>query len=248
MSVSESHKIGEQVGDFLRGLLQVKSTDTAQKVLPEKKKYIVVDSTETSTGTTVSLDMESDGSEILGSFTRDVTFDGIVQFRAGATFPLQQIIAKDYANALSLQPVPNKPNSWNIVADGDVQPFGMRPYEVMFLERIIPSTSVVRISGQILDPNPTQTPGDNETRVNFTVTHDPVETVVLAIVAGLAALICGGVVLVAAATDHCTAQGQMQCGGRGVRKITLRRKYGFSWKKGSVDIGCGEECMIECNP
>jgi hypothetical protein len=247
MSASELSKFGEQVREFLRGLLQVQ--DTAQQDQVPTQKYIVVDSTETSTGTTASLEMERDGTEVPGSLTRDVTFNGTVQFNSGRTFPLQQVISKDYANALSLQPMAQKPGTWNIVADGNPQPQlpppgippPAKPYEVTFVERTIAGTSVVRLSGQIFEPNKNQ-------RVNFAVTHDPAEFVVIAIVAGLAALICGGIVLAEAVTNECTAEAKNQCGERGVRKITLRRKYGFSWKKGGPDIGCGHDCQIECNP
>jgi hypothetical protein len=241
--MSEFHKLGEQVGDFLRGLLQIKNAGTTQRVqLPGKKKYVLVDGTELSEGTTVSLDMALNEAEILGASLKDVVFDGFVQFKDGSIFPIQQIIAKDYANALSLQPAPNDFDTWNILANGDIQPFSQRPYQVKIRERGVSETSVVRISGQIFDPN-------TDKRVNFTVTHDPIETAaVLAIVAGFAALICGGVVLVEAVTNHCTAQGKEQCGKRGVRKITLKRKYGLIWKKGGTEIGCGEECIIECNP
>jgi hypothetical protein len=114
------------------------------------------------------------------------------------------------------------------------------PHQVTLFERVVPGTSVVRLTGQIFDPK-------SNNRVNFTVTHDPAPIVVIAIVAGFAALICGGIVLTEAVLNNCIAQSHNQCGERGVKKITVKRHYGFGWGNGSPDIGCGQECQIECN-
>jgi hypothetical protein len=98
----------------------------------------------------------------------------------------------------------------------------------------------VRIGGHIFDPK-------SQKRVNFSVTHDPIETIILAVVTGFAALICGGVVLTDVILNRGKARATEQCGDLGVKKLTIKRKYGFAWKKGSVDVGCGEDYSIECN-
>lgn len=258
--MSDATHFGEQLGDFLRGLLRTPSA--AAQRSPEAvhaSKWAVIDANEMVNGTMVSLDLELDPGEIPGQLTRDVEAFGIAHFKSGETCFLNVVVAKDYANVVSLVPAappvpaPAAPGpsaaqvgseevhpKWNFVADGDVQPSGSKPYEVTFFERTLPGTNVVRIGGQIFDPN-------SQRRVNFSVTHDPVETIIIAVVAGFAALICGGVVLSDVILNRGKQRAKEQCGDLGVRKLTIRRKYGFAWKKSVPDVGCGEDYSIECN-
>ena len=37
-------------------------------------------------------------------------------------------------------------------------------------------------------------------------------------------------------------------GESGVKKLTIKRKYGFGWKKGGIDVGCGEDYIIVPEP
>ena len=190
-------KIGEQFGDFLRGFLRTPATASAKspEAIQPPRKWAVVDANEVSTGVMVSLDLELDPSEPPGQMTRDPEADGLVHFPTGVTSPLNLVVAKDYANAISLIPAvfpgaqpSTSVSGWHLVADGDPQPFGKSAYQISFFERLVPGTDVMRIGGHIFDPN-------TQKRVNFSVTHDPIETVILAVVVGFAALICGGVVL-----------------------------------------------------
>lgn len=207
--MTDAARFGEQLGDFLRGLLRTPSPSAQQapKAAPARK-WAVVDANEVRTGAMVSLDLELEPGEAPGQLTRDVEAFGIAHFSTGETCFLNVVVAKDYANAISLipaaplspaalppgSPSPNTPPAgpvgleegkrsgthaeevpprWNLVADGDRQPFGSQPYEVTFFERSVAGTDVIRIGGQIFDPK-------SQNRVNFSVTHDPVETITLA--------------------------------------------------------------------
>jgi hypothetical protein len=259
--MSDVTRFGEQMGDFLRGLLRAPTALIPQtyEAVPARK-WAVVDASEVASGTMVSLDLELDSGEIPGQLTRDVEASGIAHFKSGETRFLNVVVAKDYANAVSLIPAappPPPPSSepivppaapvgpeelyrkWNLVADGEIQPFSPPPYEVTFFERTIPETNVVRIGGQIFNPQ-------SQARVNFSVTHDPIEYVILTIVVGFAALICGGVVLSDEVLNRGKNRAREHCGKHGVKKLTIKRKYGFGWNKG-VTVGCGEEYIIECN-
>jgi hypothetical protein len=252
--MTDFHRIGEDIGDFLRGLLQTKEVNI--QTLPSAKKYLLVDATELSEGTSVSLDRQLGSAEFADVVSRDVVFEGVVQFKSGQTIALQQTIAQDYARALALVPVvPEKPNTFHIVANGETQPSATAPYEVVLYERKAADGSVVRLTGRIANIGLKDGAGnalkgsngeDLKTDVNFTVTHDPIDLVVIGLVGGLAALICGGVVLIDAIHNDCLKEAKEQCGKRGVKKITIKRSYGFSWKKGP-DVGCGQHCEIECN-
>jgi hypothetical protein len=251
--MTDFHRIGEDIGDFLRGLLQTKEVNT--QTLRSAKKYLLVDATELSEGTSVSLDLQLGSAEFADVVSRDVVFEGVVQFKSGKKVDLQQTVAQNYARALALVPVPERPDTFHIAANGETQPSTTAPYEVVLYERKAADGSVVRLTGQIAniglkdelgnvlkDPNG----GDVKTHVNFTVTHDPIDLAVIGLVGGLAALICGGVVLIDAILNDCLKEAKEQCGKRGVKKITIKRSYGFSWKKGP-DVGCGQHCEIECN-
>jgi hypothetical protein len=269
--MSDVTRFGEQMGDFLRGLLRAPVTLVPQtsEALPARK-WAVVDASEVANGTMVSLDLELDPGEIPGQLTRDVEASGIAHFKSGETCFLNVVVAKDYANAVSLIPAAASPpppppippagsantvqapvppaapvgpeelyRKWNLVADGEIQPFSSPPYEITFSERTVPETDVVRIGGQIFDPK-------TQARINYSVTHDPIEYVILAVVAGVAALICGGVVLSDEILDRGKNRALDQCGQNGVKKLTIKRKYGFGWNKG-VTVGCGTEYIIDCN-
>jgi hypothetical protein len=260
-SMSDTARFGELMGDFLRGLLGAPSTfaQHSSEAAPTRK-WAVVDASDVNIGTMVSLDLELDPGEIPGQLTKDVEAFGIAHFKSGETCFLNVVVAKDYANAISLVPAAPPPptpasapapvapigpeevnRKWNLVAEGDVQPYSSTPYEVTLLQRIIPGTDITRIGGQIFDPKSQQ-------RVSFSVTHDPVEYIILAVVAGFAALICGGVVLGDDILNRGKNRAREHCGDRGVKRLTIKRKYGFGWKKGAVDVGCGEDYIIECNP
>jgi hypothetical protein len=270
--MSDATRFGEQMGDFLRGLLRTPSalTPQASETVPTRK-WAVVDASEVGSGTMVSLDLELDPGEIPGQLSNDVEAFGIAHFRSGETCFLNVVVAKDYANAISLipgaSPMPAPPpawaagdpstasvsasvrpeepvgpeelfRKWNLVADGDIQPFSSPPYEITFSERTVPETDVVRIGGQIFNPK-------SQVRINYSVTHDPIEYVILAVVVGIAALICGGVVLSDDILNRGKNRAREHC-EHGVKKLTIKRKYGFGWNKG-VTVGCGEEYIIECN-
>lgn len=247
------HRVGEDIGDFLRGLLQTKEVDT--QAPRSAKKYLLVDATELSEGTSVSLDLQLGSAEFADVVSRDVVFEGLVQFKSGNSVALQQTIAQNYARALALIPVPEKPETFHIAADGEIQPSSTAPYEVVLYERKAADGSVVRLTGQISNIGLKDASGnvlkgsngeDVKTSVNFAVTHDPIDLAVIGLVGGLAALICGGIVLIDAILNDCLKEAKEQCGKRGVKKITIKRSYGFSWKKGP-EVGCGQHCEIECN-
>ncbi|WOH51127.1 hypothetical protein [Bradyrhizobium sp. sBnM-33] len=251
--MTDFHKIGADMGDFLRGLLQSKEIKTETQ--GSAKKYLLVDATEVSQGTSVSLDLQLGSAEFAEVVSRDVVFEGVVQFKSGQTAALQQTVAQNYARALALVPVAGKPDVLHIVADGELQPSAKAPYEVTLHERKAVEGSVVRLTGQIANIGLKDASGiavvdaakrEVKTHVNFTVTHDPIDFGVIGLVGGLAALICGGVVLIDAILNDCLRDANAQCGTRGVKKITIKRSYGFSWKQGP-DVGCGQTCEIECN-
>jgi len=234
--MSETRRIGQQVGEFMRGLLEV--TEPPVVALPSNK-YLLCDAAIVQ-GPAVSLDMEVNENRLSPPFAQDVVFNGIVQFPFGRNSLIQQIIARDYANALSLVRDSTDPNKYRIFAGEVAQPSDQpQPHEITLFERAVKGTSVQRATGQVWDPK-------SGARISFTVTHDPIE-IGVGIVALTAALICGGIVIVQEILDHCTQHAQAMCGTRGVRKIVIQRKYGFSWK-GGPEIGCGEDCQIECNP
>jgi len=233
---TDLYKFGEQLGDVLRGLLGVKSTMITGG--PSGPKYLIVDATETSSGVTVSLDAEFDVTQPLSNLTSDAGFSGTLLFASGTQFPVRVVIAQKYASALSLVPVSGKANTFQIFAGQDPQPLNA-PHIITIDERAVSGTQVERITGQVVDPK-------SKLRVNFTVTHDPAPVVVAGIVAGIAALICSAIVLTEAIIDNCTTQGKEQCGEGKVKKITVKRSYGFSWNAGSPQIGCGQDCEIEC--
>lgn len=233
---TDFHKFGEQLGDVLRGLLSVKPpSTTGGRSMP---KYLVVDATETSSGVTVSLDAEFDVTQLLSNLTSDAVFSGTLLFASGERNRMRVVIAQKYASALSLVSVPGKANTFQIFAGKDPQPLDA-PHVITINERIVSGTQVERITGQVFDPK-------SKLRVNFTVTHDPAPIVVAGIVAGIAAVICGAIVLTEAIIDNCTTQGAEQCGEGKVKKITVVRTYGFKWNEGSPEIGCGQNCEIEC--
>jgi hypothetical protein len=95
------------------------------------------------------------------------------------------------------------------------------------------------IGGQIFNPK-------SQVRINYSVTHDPIEYAILAVVVGIAALICGGVVLSDDILNRGKNRAREHCGEHGVKKLTIKRKHGFGWDKGA-HVGCGEDYIIECN-
>jgi hypothetical protein len=234
--VSEIYVLGRQVGDFLRGLLLTTEPDTPQPA----NKYVVGDASIVN-GPTVSLDLEGDGNRLSSPLEQDVVFNGVIQFPSGRSSFIQQVIARDYANALSLVRKSEDPSKYHLIAGGALQPSDQpgQPHEIsIFSERTVPGTSVQRVTGQLWDPK-------SQTRISFTVTHDP-EPITIAVVTLTAALICGAVVITEALLDNCVRRAAEQCGERGVRKIVVKRTYGFSWK-GGPEVGCGQDCQIECN-
>jgi len=233
---SDFHKFGEQLGDVLRGFL-----GTKQRPAPagqSSPKYLVVDATETSSGVTVSLDAEFDVTKPLSDLASDAVFSGTLLFASRKRNNMRVVIAQKYASALKLVPVPGEENTFKIFAGSDPQPLD-NPHIITIDERVVSGTQVERLTGQVYD-------SVNDIRVNFTVTHDPAPVVVAGIVAGIAAVICGAIVLTEAIIDNCTTQGVEQCGKGKVKKITVNRKYGFIWNEGSPEIGCGQDCEIVC--
>jgi hypothetical protein len=60
--VSDALKFGEQVGDFLRGLLQLAGPDLVKPAeAASAKKWVVVDANNISTGTIASLEFDASG-------------------------------------------------------------------------------------------------------------------------------------------------------------------------------------------
>ena len=123
---NRKRRFGEQMGEFLRGLLQVRSPILPAPVpRPSPEKWAVVDCT--STGVMTSLDLELDPGKAPGRQTRDLEASGLLHFPSGNTVVLEQIIAKDYANALAFIPFPDKPGVWKFVVGGDEQPLRQDP-------------------------------------------------------------------------------------------------------------------------
>jgi hypothetical protein len=216
-------------------------------------KWLVVDASLPRHGTSVSLDAHFDASLPPGSYASDIKLCGAAVFPGGRIFggtpaPVSAIkslapaesycvkLGKSYANALAL--VSRGGESYHVTAGGDPQPLGA-PWDIRLRERIVPGTAVRRLTGWALDPS-------TGLYVHFTITHDPAPIVVIGIVAGIVALVCGAIVLTDEIKDKCINQANAQCGQRGVKKITVNRTYGFAWSKG-FRAGCGTDCEIECH-
>jgi hypothetical protein len=199
------------MGEFHRGLLQVRSPVLpAAAPRPGPQKWTVVDCSEAFTGVMTSLDLELDPGEAPGRLTRDLEASGLLHFPSGRTVELKQIIAKDYANELVFVPFMGKPGVWKVVVGGDEQPFGKAPYEITCFERKLPNQEVTRIGGQWFDPN-------SQKRVSFSVTHDPVETIILAIVVGVVALVYCGQVNSEPSSTELMSKAKELCGDQGLK-------------------------------
>ena len=70
------------------------------------RKWAVVDANEIATGVMVSLTLDLDHPVPFGQLTRDQEANGLVHFASGISTLLNVVIAKDYANAISLLPDP----------------------------------------------------------------------------------------------------------------------------------------------
>ena len=82
------------------------------------------------------------------------------------------------------------------------------------------------------------------------MTHDPVETIILAIVVGVVALVyCGQVVSEPSSTELMSKAKEL-CGDRGLKSFRLKSKFGFGWKRGAAENEAGHtlDFEFECLP
>lgn len=148
-------------------------TSPAQDVVAGRK-WLRVDSMEPDTGVFTSVDGFSDTIE--NAFTADVEWTGHSVLPGGEIIQMNVSIEKSCANSLSL--VPAGGGLYHLESAGVPQPPGT-PYEIHLVERTIPGTDVLIITGYSYDPSTGK-------RVMFTVTHDPLPLwIILAIAAGV---------------------------------------------------------------
>jgi hypothetical protein len=69
--------------------------------------------------------------------------------------------------------------------------------------------------------------------------------VIVAVLLGLAVIVCAVVVLIKALIDDCVKQAATVCGNAGVKSVETDITLGFNFK--TWKIGCTSECIIMCN-
>ena len=193
------------------------------------RKWIRLDTIDSDSGVFTSLDGFSDTSEDV--FSSDVELSGHAILASGDIVPVTTIVDKECANSLSLRPLGG--GRYSLESNGVPQPPGA-PYEVHLIERTIPGTSVIVLTGYLIDPS-------TGTRVTFNVTHDPIVWVTVVI------MIAGVLLLVKVAYGT-------GCSGRGGPKsirVRVRNGGGGSNSVGvslmSEPSGITAECTTSCN-
>lgn len=126
------------------------------------RKWIRFDSVDTQTGVLTSLDGFSDSPDAV--FSSDVQMNGHAVLTTGEIVPVTTTVEKDCANSLSMRSLGG--GRYHIESDGVPQPPGA-PFEVYLVERTIPGTSVIVLTGYLLDPG-------SGKRVLLNITHDPI--------------------------------------------------------------------------
>lgn len=135
------------------------------------RKWVRIDSVDIDTGIFTSIDGYSDNSENI--FASDVDLAGHAVLPTGEIVPTTVAVDRELANSLSLRSLGD--GRYHVEVGGVAQPPGA-PWDVHLVERTIPGTDVLSLTGYADDPATGK-------RMLFTITHDPyIIVIVLGIV------------------------------------------------------------------
>jgi hypothetical protein len=205
-------------------------SSSSEELVPGRK-WVRIDSVDVQTGIFTSLDGYSDTSQNM--FASDVDLAGHAVLPSGEIIPATVTVDQAAANALSLRSLGE--GRYQIEVDGVAQPPGA-PWEIHLVERTIPGTSVLSLTGYSDDPATGK-------RLVFTITHDPY---IIVIVLGIAILMW--VTAKPAYGTGCSGQG----GAKSIKaKVGKSSGGGGNNSVGSRSISGGSaitaECTTECN-
>jgi hypothetical protein len=214
------------------GVLSVGCADDGQPLashsqdLVPGRKWVRIDSVDVETGIFTSVDGYSDSSQNI--FASDVDLAGHAVLTSGEIVPATVMVEQDVANALSLRSLGG--GRYQLELDGVAQP-PEAPWEIHLVERTIPGTDVLSLTGYADDPATGK-------RLVFTITHDPY---IIVIVLGIAILIW--VTAKPAYGNGCSAKG----GAKSVNAKVRRSSSGGGGNSiGSRSTSGGSPLTVEC--